>query len=156
MWHWIGQLALCAFVGLTVDCTLRALDIIILDACLVIVFIWGIDMLIILIDHFAYPHILTLFAVWLLYSPWYVHSCCFLSRSSWHDWFSWLYIIMIIIEHAILAKYSSWLSYFLLSLCVDLDYIHVLCMTFCCMTSLLPCDCMSCLSMWDRHLSPYL
>ena len=52
--------------------------------------------------------------------------------------------------------YSSWLLYFLLSLCVDLDDIHVLCMTVYCMTSFLPCDCMSCLSMWDTHLSPCL
>ena len=163
MWHLIGRsvgtyltTSLCAFVCLIVDYTLRALDIIILDACLVIVFVWGIVMLIILIDPFAYLHILTLLVVWLLCSPWHVHSCCCLSCSSWHVWFSWLYIIMIIMEHAILVRYSSRSSYFLFSLCVDLDDIHVLCMTLYCMTSLIPCDCMSCLSMWDTHLSPYL
>ena len=148
--------SLYTFVCLNFDYTLRALDIIILDACLVIVFVWGIVMLIISIDPFDYPHILTLFVIWLLCSPWHVHSCCCLSCSSWHVWFSWLYIIMIITEHAILARYSSRLSYFLLSLCVDLDDIHVLCMIVCCITSLFPCDCMSCLSMWDTHLSPYL
>ena len=37
----------------------------------------------------------------------------------------------------ILVRYSSWLSYFLLSLCVDLDDIHVFCMIVCCMTSLI-------------------
>ena len=107
-------------------------------------------------DPFVYLHILTLLDIWLLCSLWHVHSCCCLSRSSWHDWFSWLYIIVIIKEHTILARYSSQLSYFLLSLCVYLNDIQVFCMFVCCMTSLLPCDCMSCLSMWDTHLSPCL
>ena len=125
-----------SFVCLIIDYTLRAIDIIILDACLAIVFVWGMDVLIILIDPLVYSHILIFLALWLLCSPWHVDSCCCLSRSSWHDWFSWLYISMIIMEHAILARYSSRLSYFFLSLCVDLDDIHVLCMTVCCMTSL--------------------
>ena len=152
--QWVPT-SLCACVCLTIDFTLRALSIIIFDAWLVIVFVWDIDMLIILIDPFDYPHILTLLVVWLLYSLWHVHYSYCLSHSSWHVWFSWLYIIMIIMEHAILARYSSRLSYFLLSLCVDLDDIHVLCMTVCCMTSLFPCDCMSCLSMRDTYLSFY-
>ena len=153
--QWVPT-SLCVCVCLTIDCTLRALDIIILDACLVMVFVCGMDILIILIDSLVYPHILTLIVVWLLYSPWYVHFCCCLYCSSWHDWFSWLYIIMIIMEHAILARYSSWLSYFLFSLCVDLDDICVLCMTVYCMTPLILCDCMGCFSMWDTHLSSYL
>ena len=45
--------------------------------------------------------------------------------------------------------------FFSINLCVDLDDICLFCMTVCCMTSLIPCDCMSCLSMWDTHLSPY-
>ena len=45
--------------------------------------------------------------------------------------------------------------FFSINLCVDLDDIYLFCMTVCCMTSLIPCDCMSCLSMWDTHLSPY-
>ena len=45
---------------------------------------------------------------------------------------------------------------FSISLCVDLDDIYLFCMTVCCMTSLISCDCMSCLSMWDTHLSLYL
>ena len=36
-------------------------------------------------------------------------SCC-LSHSSWHGWFSWLYIIMIVMEHTILARYLSRLA----------------------------------------------
>ena len=107
--QWVPT-SLCARVYLIVDCTLRALDIIILDACLVIVFVWGIDMLIILIDPFAYAHILTFLVVWLLCSPWHVHYSCCLSRSLWHVWFSWLYIILIIMEHAIIARYSSRLA----------------------------------------------
>ena len=82
--QWVPT-SLCASVCLTVDYTLRILNIIILDACLVIIFVWDIDMLIILIDHFDYPHILTLLAIWLLCSPWHVHSSCCLSHSSWHD-----------------------------------------------------------------------
>ena len=45
---------------LSLDYTLRALDIIILDACLVIVFIWDINMLIMLIDHLTLLSIVTL------------------------------------------------------------------------------------------------
>ena len=44
---------------------------------------------------------------------------------------------------------------FSISLCVDLDDIYLFCMTVCCMTSLILCDCMSCLSMWETHLSSY-
>ena len=94
---------LCACVCLTVDYTLRAFGIIILDACLVVVFVWGVGMLILLIDHFDFSsHMDILLIVWSLCSPWHVHSFCCLSRSSWHDWFSWWYIILIII-----ARYSS-------------------------------------------------
>ena len=152
--QWVPT-SLCAFVCLTVDYTLRDLDIIILDSCLVIVFVWGIDMLIILIDPFDYPHILTLLIVWLLCSPWHIHSSCCLSRSFWHDWFSWLYIIMIIMEHVILARYSSWLSYFLLSLCVDLDDIFLFCMIAWCMTALFLHDaCIACL--FRSHTYPFI
>ena len=45
---------------------------------------------------------------------------------------------------------------FLLSLCVALDDVPALFLTVCCMTTLLLFDCMSCLSVWDTHLSPYL
>ena len=36
---------------LSVDCTLKVLDVFILDACLVIILIWDIDILIMLIDY---------------------------------------------------------------------------------------------------------
>ena len=107
--QWVPT-SLCACVCLTVDYTLRPLGIIILDACLVIVFVWGIGMSIILIDPFDYPHILILLVVWSLCSLWHVHYSCCLSHSLWHDWFIWLYIILIIMEHTIIARYSSRLT----------------------------------------------
>ena len=68
-------------------------------------------------------------------------------------WFSLLYIILIIFKHVILIAYSSRLSHFLLSLCVDVDDISVLCMTVCCMTSLILHDaCIACLC-WT-HIYP--
>ena len=147
--QWVPT-SLCVFVCLTVDCTLKVLDIIILDACLVIVFVWGIGMLIILIDHFAYPQILTLLVVWLVYSSWLVYSqCCSSFSSLYLNSFCYIPSWSSLSMSFILVRYASWLSYFLLSLCVDLDDIHVLCMIVCCMTSLFPCDCMSCLSMCD-------
>ena len=88
-------ISLCVFVCLIFYHTLRALDVTILDAWLVMVFIWDINMLIVLIDPFDYPHILTLLVVWSLCSPWHVHYSCCLSHSLWYDWFSWLYIILI-------------------------------------------------------------
>ena len=147
--QWVHT-SLCVCVCLTVDCTLRTLNIDILDAWLVMVFVWGIDMLIILIDHFAFPHILTLLVVWSLCSPWHVHSSCCLSRLSWHVW---LLVIYYLDYHG--ACYHCQI-FFSISLCVDLDDIYMFCMTVCCMTPLIPCDCISCLSMWATHLSPYL
>ena len=41
------------------------------------------------------------------------------------SWLFLLYTILIILEHVILAIYPSQLSYFLLSLCVDLDDIYM-------------------------------
>ena len=141
---------LCVSVCLNVDYTLRVLDIIIFDACLVIVFVWGIDMLIILIDPFAYPHILTLLVVWSLCSPWHVHYSCCLSRSFWHDCFSWLYIIMIVIEYAILARYSSRLA------CVWtwMIYLHFAWLPVAWLLFFYVISCF--LSVWIAHLSFYL
>ena len=144
--QWVPT-SLCVFVCLTIDCTLRVLDIIVLDACLVIVFVWGISMLIILIDHFAYPHMLTLLVIWLLRSLWLVYSQCCLSFSSLYlDSFCYILSWSPLSMPFILVRYSSWLSYFLLSLCVDLDDIPVVCLTTCYMTSLLLHDaCVACL-----------
>ena len=147
--QWV-HISLCACVCLTVDYTLRAFGITILDACLVMVFVWGIGMLIILIDHFDYPHIFTLLVLWLLCSPLHVHSSYCLSRSSWHIWF-----LVVYYHDYYWARYHCQI-FFLISLCVDLDDIYLFCMTICCMTSHILCDCMSCLSMWDTHLSHYL
>ena len=113
------------------------------DACLICVFVWDIDILIISFDPLVCVHISTLLTVWLLCSPWLVYSqCC----SSWHVYslcyiLSWLTLSM----PFILARYSSRLSYFLLSLCVDLYDIYLLCITVCCMTTLLLHDaCIAC------------
>ena len=138
--------SLYACVCLIVDCTLRSLGIIILDAYLVVVFIWGIDMLIILIDHFAFSHILTLLVVWLHCSPWHVHSSYCLSRSSWHVWF------LVVYYHGCYCACYPCQILILISLCVDLDDIYLFCMVVWCMTPLIPCDCMSCLSIWNTHL----
>ena len=143
--QWVPT-SLCVFVCLIVDCTLRAFDIIILDACLAIVFVWGMGILIILIDPLAYPHILTLFSIWLLYSPWLVYSQCCLSLSSLYldsfcyilSWSSWSMLSLLYIH---LYYHTSCLA-----VCRFGWYIHVFCMTVCCMTTLLLCDaCVACL-----------
>ena len=53
-----------------------------------------------------------------------------------------LFLLYIHLAHLIL----------LLRLCIDMDDVHVLCMTDCCMTILIACY----MSMWDTHVSPYL
>ena len=146
--QWVHT-SLCVCVCLTVDCTLRALGITILDAWLVMVLVWGIGMSIILIDSFDYSHILTLLVVWLFCSPWHVHSYCCLSRSSWHVCF-----LVVYYHDCYWACYHCQI-FFSISLCVDLDDIYLFCMTVCCMSFLILCDCMSCLSMWETHLSSY-
>ena len=125
---------LCACVCLTIDFTLRALGIIILDACLVLVFVWGIGMLIILIDIFAYPHIWTLLVVWSLCSPWHVHSSCCLSRSSWYVW-----LLVVYYHDCYWACYPGQIL-ISISLCVDLDDIYLFCMVVWCMTTLILYD----------------
>ena len=51
--------------------------------------------------------------------------------------------------------YSSQLFCFLLSLCVDMNDIFILCMTICYMTSFFSAWCLHCQSTWDTYLSPY-
>ena len=81
----------------------------------------------------------------------YTHHCISLSLTC----FSYLYTILIIFEHVFLYHYSSWLLYSRLS-CVYMVDIYLFCVTVYCMTLLIPCDCMSCLSMWAALLSTYL
>ena len=57
------------------------------------------------------------------------------------SWFFLLYTILITSEHAIYSCYIFIMIFiFLISLCVDMDDISVLCLTVCCMTAFLLCD----------------
>ena len=125
------------------------------DACLVIMFIYDIDILIISIDSFGYHSILTLLVVWLSYSSWHVYPHYFLSYSSWYvdslgcilSWssLSMLSLLYIHLDYFVFC--------FLFSLCVDMDDIYALCMIVCCMTSLLLHDaCIACL--YGTHIYP--
>ena len=112
--------------------------------CITAISIRDIDMLVALIDYLALFNIVTLILSCLFWSL-HMYRLAIVYHLIWHDWFSWLYIILIIICQ-IFSSISS---------CVDLDDIYLFCMTVYCMTLLIPCDCMSCLSMWDTHLSLY-
>ena len=112
--------------------------------CFIAIFVWDIDMLIMLIDHLALLSIVTLILPCLFLLP-HMYRLTIVYHLIWHDWFSRLYIIMIVVEHAIICQ-----IFFSISLYVDLNDIYLFCMTVCCMTSLILCDCMSCLSMWDK------
>ena len=72
---------------LSVDCTLRAFDIIILGACLVIVFICDIDMLIMMIDHLYW-------GFWLLR-----FFLCFIAMSIWD-----IGMLIVLIDHLALLS----------------------------------------------------
>ena len=119
--QWVST-SLCASVCLTIYYALRALGINILDVCVVIVFVWSIDMLIILIKHFAYSHILTLNVVRLLFSSWHAHSSCCLSCSSWHAWF------LVVYYHDCYRACYPCQILISFSLCVNLDDIYLFCM----------------------------
>ena len=143
------------------------------------VFIW------LLITHWELLISLSLMHVWLLYSfeAWTYWLYWLILLFILTYWLSLLYdysahldmyilVVAYLIHHDMIDSLGcilSWLSWSMLSLldirldnhisclaCVDLDDIHVLCMTVYCMISLIPYDCMSCLSMWDAHISPYL
>ena len=68
---------------------------------------------------------------------------------------TWLILLVVYYLHYHGACYHCQI-FFSISLCVDLDDIYLFCMIVCCMTPLILCDCMSCLSVWVVHLSPYL
>ena len=100
--------------------------------------------------------ILTCWLYWLilLLALAYDSSCCMIILLSLTCIFSFLYISFILAWSIlfsvyylvyinilfILVIYLSCLSYFLLSLCVDMDDIPVNCLTTYCMTTLLLCD----------------
>ena len=131
---------LCDLVCLTIDYTLRDFDIIILDACLVIIFVWDIDMQIMFIDYLACLSIVTLILPWLLYLPHmyriivvYILIVCV---DSFACILSWSSLSMLSLSLFILIVIFS------LSLCVDMSDISVLRLIACCMTALLLRDCM--------------
>ena len=86
-----------------------------------------IDMLIMLIVHLTLLSIVTLILPCLFWLP---HMCRFHISFDLTWLISWLYIILIVMEHAIIARYYSQIS-----LCVDLDDIYLFCMIVCYMTS---------------------
>ena len=105
-------------------------------SCFIAIFVWDIDILIMLIDHLTLLSIMTLIfpcLFWLLH----MYRLTIVDHLIWHDCFSRLYIILIIMEHATICH-----IFFSISLCVDLDDRYLFCMTVCYMTSLIPCDCM--------------
>ena len=129
---------------------LRIPIVVIFSRASLLLFVRDIDMLFMLIDHLTLLSIVTLIFAMFCSD----HFTC-IDSTLYIIWFDMivsfgLYIILIIIEHATICQ-----IFFSISLCVDLDDIYLFCMIVCCMTSLVPCDCMSCLSMWDTHLSPY-
>ena len=69
-----------------------------------------------------------------------------------------LYCILSCLSQYIVYSYYTpiLLIIFLPSLCVAMSDIHVICMIAWCMTAILLCDALYCLSVWDTHLSFYL
>ena len=137
----IGCMLGCLFLLGTLTCWLWRLFILIEDSdcgdfyfyfyfflVLHCYYLFGdIDMLIILIVHFTLLSIVTLILPCLFWLP-HMYRLTIVYHLIWHDCFSWLYIILIIICQI----FSS------ISLCVDLDDIYLFCMTICCMTSSYP------------------
>ena len=123
------------------------------NACLIVMFVCDIDILITSISSFACFNIVILLVVWLSCSPWHVYSHFCISHSYWHDWFSILCIILFISTYCLFLLYT----YFVYPVsclvvcrygwhtCSLFDYLFfvwlpVLCLTTCCMTTLLLCD----------------
>ena len=91
LWDWLSWLRILIFL------------------CFIAMFVEYIDMLIILIDHLALLSIVILILpclFWLLH----MYRLTIVYHLIWHDCFSRLYIILIIMEHAIIVRYSSWLA----------------------------------------------
>ena len=124
----------------------ESFDMFIRDACLVVMFICDIDMLTTSIDSLA------CFSIWLflLYDylallDMYILLFVYLIHIGMID--SLYCILSYLSQHIVYSCYIPVLfSYFLLSLCVDMDDIPVLCLAACCMTTLFLCDtCVACL-----------
>ena len=146
-WSINGYSSLCVLVWLVVDYTLRAL------ICLSVMHVWLLFSFMILT---CWLHRLIL-----LLALAYDSSYCMIILLSLTCIFSFLYILFILVWLILfivyyLVIYLSCLSCFLLSLFVDMSDIHVICMIAWCMTAILLCDALYCLSVWDTHLSFYL
>ena len=73
------------------------------------IFVWDTDMLVALIDYLTLFSIVTLILSCLFWSL-HMYRLAIVYHLIWHDYFSRLYIILIFMEHAIIATYSSRLA----------------------------------------------
>ena len=136
--YWL--LLSCVFVYICFACLCYMTTLFLHDAYLVVMFICDINMLITSIDSLAMIALLTL-------------TCLFSFVSMWLILFI-VYYFVHLNRLSIFVVYSSCLSYFL-SLFLDLNDIPTLCMTVCCMTTLLLLDaCISC--QCGTHMCPFI
>ena len=120
--------------------------------CFIDVFVWDIDMPIILITLIVLLSILTLISSWLFWSL-HMHTLTTIHHSAWHVVsltciLFWSSLSMMFVSLFVLIVVFS------LILCVH-DDISELCLIVCCMTALL-CVIECRLSMWAAHLFSYL
>ena len=108
--------------------------------CLIAITICDIDMLMILIDSLVCLTILILLLPWLSCSLWHECSYCYISCCLNVDSFACILSWSVLSVLSLLPFISIVVLSF--SLCVDMDDILALCLTICCMTALLLCDCM--------------
>ena len=98
---------------------------------------------------------MTLLVVWLSCFLGHVYSHFYISHSSWHNWVSLLYIILFVSTY---CPFCYIPIFFILSLPSLCRYEWYTCYLHDCLVH--DCSyyvwCMSCLSMWDTHPSPYL
>ena len=153
-WSISGYPSLCAFVWLGVDYMLRALICLSVMHVWLLLFICDIDLLTTLIDslacfsiHDSYCYMIILLSLTCIFSFLYISFIL-----AWLILFIVYYLVYLNILF-ILVIYLSCLSCFLLSLCVDMDYIHVFCLAIYCMTTLFLRDaCIACLC--GTHIYP--
>ena len=152
-WSINGYPSLRVFVWLGVDYTLRALIGLFVMYVWLLLFIGDVCTLITSIDSLTFFSIVTFLVVWLSCFLGHVYSHFCISHSSWHDWFSLLYIILFVLTYCPLCYIAILFILSLPSLCVDRSDIHVLCMIALCMTAFLLCDaCIVCL--YGTHIYP--